>query len=92
VEKFKTTISATGHITSDGKVHVPPINKVKRGIMQLTHDHPSAGHLGQVKTIWKTQERYYWPKMKEWIAEYIKGCAVCQQNKILTHKKMTPTY
>jgi hypothetical protein len=30
--------------------------------------------------------------MREWIAEYVKGCAMCQQNKILTHKKMTPTY
>jgi hypothetical protein len=30
--------------------------------------------------------------MKEWIAEYIKGCAICQQNKVLTHRKTTPTY
>jgi hypothetical protein len=32
-EKFKTTISATSHITPDRKVCVPPLNKVKRGIM-----------------------------------------------------------
>jgi hypothetical protein len=25
--------------------------------------------------------------MKEWIAEYVKGCAMYQQNKILTHQK-----
>ena len=30
--------------------------------------------------------------MKEWITDYIKGCAVCQQNKILTHRKATPMY
>src|SRR5205807_2654188 len=30
--------------------------------------------------------------MKEWIAQYVKGCMVCQQNKILTHKKRTPLY
>jgi hypothetical protein len=40
----------------------------------------------------KVQERYYWPKMKEWIAEYVKGCATCQQNKVLTHRKPTPIY
>jgi hypothetical protein len=45
-EKFKTTISATKHITPEGKVHVPPLNEVKRGIMQLIHDHPSVGHPG----------------------------------------------
>jgi hypothetical protein len=30
--------------------------------------------------------------MNEWIANYVKGCAVCQQNKILTHRKKTPLY
>jgi hypothetical protein len=30
--------------------------------------------------------------MKEWIMEYMKGCATCQQNKILTHHKKTPIY
>jgi hypothetical protein len=44
LENFKT--SAIGHITSEGKVHVPPLNEVKRGIMNLIHDHPSAGHPG----------------------------------------------
>ena len=30
--------------------------------------------------------------MNDWIADYVKGCATCQQNKILTHKKRTPLY
>src|SRR6266545_5846051 len=30
--------------------------------------------------------------MKEWIAQYVKGCATCQQNKNITHKKRTPLY
>jgi hypothetical protein len=40
----------------------------------------------------KVQEKYHWPGMKDWIAEYIKGCAICQQNKILTHRKATLVY
>jgi hypothetical protein len=43
-EKFK--ISATTHITPEGKIHVQPLNEVKRGVMYLIHDHPSAGHPG----------------------------------------------
>jgi hypothetical protein len=89
-EKFK--ISATGHITLEGKVCILPLNKVKRGIMHLVHDHPAAGHPGWDETIRKTQEKYYWPGIKEWNMEYVKGCATCQQNKILTHHKKTPTY
>jgi len=30
--------------------------------------------------------------MKEWIANYVKGCAICQQNKILTHQTKVPIY
>jgi hypothetical protein len=30
--------------------------------------------------------------MNTWITDYIKGCATCQQNKIITHKTRTPTY
>jgi hypothetical protein len=92
VEKFKMLISATSHITPDRKIPIPPLDEVKRGVMQLIHDHPSAGHPGWDKMIRKTQEKYYWLNMKEWIMQYVKGCATCQQNKILMHKKTTPTY
>jgi hypothetical protein len=51
VEKFKITASATSHITPEGKVCVPPLNKVKRGIMQLVHDHPLAGYPGWDETL-----------------------------------------
>ena len=30
--------------------------------------------------------------MNTWIADYVKGCATCQQNKIQTHKRKTPVY
>jgi hypothetical protein len=30
--------------------------------------------------------------MNMWITNYVKGCAICQQNKINTHKACTPAY
>src|SRR5258708_3018974 len=30
--------------------------------------------------------------MKAWIADYVTGCATCQQNKNLTHQPRTPLY
>ena len=30
--------------------------------------------------------------MNAWIMNYVKGCAVCQQNKIITHKACVPAY
>src|SRR6266567_694451 len=79
-------------VAPEGKTLVPALNEVKRGIMALVHDHPTAGHPGRDETLRKTQEHYYWPNMKDWIADYVKGCATCQQNKILTHRKRTPVY
>jgi hypothetical protein len=64
----------------------------KHNLMVLYHDHPTAGHPGRDETIRKTQQHHNWVGMKQWIADYVKGCAVCQQNKIQTHKKKTPLY
>ena len=60
--------------------------------MTMMHDHPSAGHPGHDETLRKVQQKYWWPGMKQWIANYVCGCAVCQQNKILTHYKKTSLY
>jgi Integrase zinc binding domain len=76
----------------EGKINVPNLNEIKPGIMRLVHDLPTAGHPGHDETLRKTQEHYYWPHMKESIADYIKGCVICQQNKILTHHRKTPVY
>jgi len=60
--------------------------------MHHTHDHVTAGHPGHNETIRKTREIYQWSGMNTWITEYIKGCAICQQNKIITHQRKTLLY
>jgi hypothetical protein len=65
---------------------------MKRNLMVLYHDHPTAGHPGRDKTIQKTQQSHNWIGMRQWIADYVKGFATCQQNKIQTHKRKTPLY
>ncbi len=60
--------------------------------MALIHDHPTVGHPRRDETIRKATEILPWTGMRQWIADYMKGCAICQQNKILTHKKRIPLY
>ena len=60
--------------------------------MVFAHTHPSAGHPGRDETIRKAKQIQSWPGMTMWITNYVKGCATCQQNKILTHKPKTPLY
>ncbi len=64
----------------------------KRNLMTLIHDHPTAGHPGHDKTIQKATEILPWTGMHQWIADCVKGCAICQQNKILTHQTKVPLY
>jgi len=64
----------------------------KQQLMTLVHNHPTVGHPGQDETIRKTTEICKWTGMHQWIMNYVKGCANCQQNKILTHQKKTPLY
>jgi hypothetical protein len=47
-------IFRTATTQATDKVLVPPLNEVKRGIMNLVHDHPSVGHPGHDKTLRKT--------------------------------------
>ncbi len=60
-------------------------NDLKRGVIQTFHDPPSMGHPGIANTYALTRRDYWWPQMKKDVEEYVKGCALCQANKINTH-------
>jgi hypothetical protein len=64
----------------------------KRALMLLTHDHATMGHPGCDKMIRKAKKLQQWQGMNKWITDYVKGCAMCQQNKINTHWVKTPLY
>ena len=66
--------------------------EMKRAIMLLVHDHPTAGHPGRDETIRKARMMTTWDGMNDWITEYVQGCAICQQNKIQTHKAKVPPF
>ena len=72
--------------TPKGQVIVPNVKEVKRAIVSKAHDTPTAGHPGRDKTLQKVQQNYWWIGMKKWISNYVKGCTICQQMKVQTHK------
>ena len=65
---------------------------IKGEILKEHHDHPTVGHPGAATTYFFVRIKYWWPKMKEWIQQYVKGCGVCQQNKTNTHPQKLPLY
>ena len=69
-----------------------PTEEEKREILQLYHDSPAGGHLGRDQTYEEVARHHAWPGMRSWIADYVRGCGVCQQNKPRTHPRKTPLY
>jgi hypothetical protein len=66
--------------------------ELKRYLMEIHHDHPTARHPGRDKSLKILKTHYYWPQMSKWIKQYIQGCATCQESKILTHRPKTSLY
>ncbi len=67
------------------RIITTPTETAKRQLMTLVHDHPTAGHPRRDETIRKASQTHNWTGMRRWISDYVKGCANCQQNKIITH-------
>ena len=62
----------------------------KRKIIQAYHDLPTYGHPGINQTFYLVSRYYWWPEIKQDVQEYVKGCALCQQNKVNTHAIKAP--
>jgi len=50
-------------------------------VIKEAHDQPTAGHMGVFKTFSRLAENYYWPKMRQDVAKYVKQCMVCAAHK-----------
>ena len=61
-------------------------------VLKEHHDHPIVGHPGVAATYFSIRTRYWWPNMKEWVQQYVKGCGTCQQNKANTRPQKPPLY
>ncbi|CAF4929902.1 unnamed protein product [Rotaria socialis] len=50
-------------------------------IPRWAHDHPTAGHGGQQKTLFRLSTRVYWKSIRKDIFNYVAACQECQQFK-----------
>jgi hypothetical protein len=71
---------------------IPPDQGLKCKLMNVWHEGSINRHPGQDETIQCINREYFWPGARTWIIEYIKGCAMCQQNKNLTHRIKPPIF
>ena len=63
------------------RLYVPNDETLHASILKLFHDSPPAGHAGRSTTYDRISRHYFWPKMTETVARYVKGCHTCKRTK-----------
>jgi hypothetical protein len=74
-------IARDGLLWLDERLVVPADEALRTRLLAELHDTPTGGHFGRDKTHGALRRRFYWPKMAEQVAAYVKGCDVCQRVK-----------
>ena len=59
------------HWWNDGRLVVVENDELRRGIVSQYHDSPTAGHSGATSTLFSISQDYWWPKMKDFICQYV---------------------
>ena len=54
---------------------------LKEEVLQGCHDCPTAGHLGQNKTLFRVKKSFIWFEMAKDVTEYVRTCNICSKNK-----------
>ncbi len=62
----------------DHRLIVMEDNVLRKGVTHLIHTSDMARHLGTAKTLALLNRNYWWPGMKSFTTQYIRGCALCQ--------------
>jgi len=73
------------YLWHQGKIWVPNKEELRTNLIQQHHDIRQAGHRGTAKTTELIQRKYYWPRMRETIKQYVKNCDICQRTKVVRH-------
>ena len=58
---------------------VPTI--LREEVLQGCHDCPTAGHLGQRKTLARVKRSFIWHDLQHDVVEYVCTCSTCSKNK-----------
>ena len=74
------------------KIYLENNLEKRRKILQQIHDTPAGGHPGISNTWDLVKRRYEGPQLQQFVESYVKGCAKCQETKVITHLKRTPLY
>ena len=79
---FKPIFQQTRYV---GLIIVPL--SLRRKVFSHYHAGPSAGHMGEYKTLFRMRLRFFWPGLRKDVKEWVKGCAHCNSYNIWKTRK-----
>ena len=79
------SLRPSGLLYHDNKLYIPDSESLKTHILRQLHDHPTAGHFGQAKTIDLLSRTYTWPGMATLARDYVATCDICQYSTPVHH-------
>jgi hypothetical protein len=72
-----------GILQFEGRTYVLTI--MRDQVLQAFHDGPIRGHPGIIKMVQLVQIRFWFPRMRLAIEEYVRKCTICRQMKHNRH-------
>ena len=63
------------------RLYVPNNAELRTSIIRENHDSLPSGHGGRTTTYDRVSRYYYWPKMTDTIATYVRSCHTCRRTK-----------
>jgi hypothetical protein len=71
----------SGILRYKGRVYIGIATDLKQRVFDSFHSSIFGGHSGARVTYHKLKHSFYWPKMKNYVAEQIAACPICQISK-----------
>ena len=70
-------------IVYKGRIVIPQTSVFCEKLLYEFHDSATGGHAGELKTYLRLATEWYWMGMRKAVADYVRRCATCQQNKAI---------
>jgi hypothetical protein len=97
-QDFKGGVNPNEHVTIlpdylfARKIYLEDNPETRRQVLHQIHDSPVGGH-PRISNTWSlVKRRYQGPRLHQFVENYVKGCAKCQESKVITHMKRAPLY
>jgi hypothetical protein len=62
------------HFKGVYRVYVPSYPHLRKKLLNMYHDAPVAGHFGVEECCRALSQLYYWPQMRDDVAEHVRRC------------------